>query len=323
MITGHAPQGKTLPRILVDLHEGGFAAYISASRAQTWKELFITHTISLEDLNQLVSSNLCQECHRLECLEHNTRIYYGFNTGTILPPLDPESESNTLGSSQRTLPTAPLVKNLSDPTPDSTQAALPHIHPNPPNCAVQTTLPHLCPDPPNHNAASSSPARCIWSANSCAYDTFFMIVFSMYRDAVDSWRQAFKTMGTWYEFLAGICEYLNMPANLANPQSFTECRDKLRNLLSDYDVDMFPPPGNHHTSINQVFDAFMKNSSYSVTLSLRFTSSAGCPVARNVLYLPNACSSGTWENAARRTDFLYTQLIQLFIDLQISAKIAV
>ena len=151
-----------------------------------------------------------------------------------------------------------------------------------------------------------------------------MIVFSMYWDAVDSWRQAFKMMGPWYEFLARTFEYLNTSTNLVNPQSFTKCRDKLRNLLSGYDVDTFPPPGNRHTSIKQVFDAFMKNSSYSVTLSQRFTCSAGCPVVCNVLYLPNACSSGNWENAARRTDFLYTQdeaSIQLFIDLQISAKI--
>ena len=32
-ITGHAAQGKTLPQVLVDLREGGFAAYVSASRA--------------------------------------------------------------------------------------------------------------------------------------------------------------------------------------------------------------------------------------------------------------------------------------------------
>jgi hypothetical protein len=32
-ITGHAAQGKTLPQVLVDLGEGGFSAYVSASRA--------------------------------------------------------------------------------------------------------------------------------------------------------------------------------------------------------------------------------------------------------------------------------------------------
>ena len=34
-VTGHAAQGKTLPQVLTDLREGGFAAYVSASRART------------------------------------------------------------------------------------------------------------------------------------------------------------------------------------------------------------------------------------------------------------------------------------------------
>ena len=47
-ITGHAAQGKTLPQILVDLHKGGFAAYVSASRAQTQEGLFMTRTLVLK-----------------------------------------------------------------------------------------------------------------------------------------------------------------------------------------------------------------------------------------------------------------------------------
>jgi hypothetical protein len=31
-ITGHSAEGKTLPDILANLHEGGFAAYVAASR---------------------------------------------------------------------------------------------------------------------------------------------------------------------------------------------------------------------------------------------------------------------------------------------------
>ncbi|KAG1906523.1 uncharacterized protein F5891DRAFT_941200, partial [Suillus fuscotomentosus] len=34
-VTGHSAQGKTLPTVLVNLHEGGFGAYVAASRAQS------------------------------------------------------------------------------------------------------------------------------------------------------------------------------------------------------------------------------------------------------------------------------------------------
>ncbi|KAG1904462.1 uncharacterized protein F5891DRAFT_945755, partial [Suillus fuscotomentosus] len=40
-VTGHSAQGKTLPKVLVNLHEGGFAAYVAASRAQTREGLCI------------------------------------------------------------------------------------------------------------------------------------------------------------------------------------------------------------------------------------------------------------------------------------------
>jgi ATP-dependent exoDNAse (exonuclease V) alpha subunit len=31
-VTGHSAQGKTLPNVIVDLHEGGFGVYVAASR---------------------------------------------------------------------------------------------------------------------------------------------------------------------------------------------------------------------------------------------------------------------------------------------------
>jgi len=92
-VTGHAAQGKTLPQVLVDLHEGGFAAYVSASRARTREGLFLTQTVSLDKINRPVNSDLRHECRRLERLEHNTKIRHGIGTGPILPALDPESET--------------------------------------------------------------------------------------------------------------------------------------------------------------------------------------------------------------------------------------
>ncbi|KAG1849528.1 hypothetical protein F4604DRAFT_1687413 [Suillus subluteus] len=37
-VTGHSAQGKTLPSVLVNLHEGGFGAYVAASRARSREE---------------------------------------------------------------------------------------------------------------------------------------------------------------------------------------------------------------------------------------------------------------------------------------------
>jgi len=165
-----------LPQVLVNLHEGGFATYVSASRAQTREGLFLTETVSLENLNRPVSSDLRHECHWLERLEYNTRVRYGLEVGSILPMLNPESEiddiSNPDVGSTPLLPMIPAASNQSPPLPKtlpiaplcfwptpSGNASLPktmltappHLRPNPANCALlletmSTTPPHLRPD---------------------------------------------------------------------------------------------------------------------------------------------------------------------------------
>ena len=312
-ITGHAAQGKTLPQVLVDLTEGGFAAYVSASRAQTRESLFITDAITLDVLNKPVTSNLRQECRRLERLEHNTKIRYGFEIGNIMAVLDPEAEVEMV----------PLDPKPATPEPQPASA--------------------LDPLPPPSNFASSPPtsnshrisdgcidddrvpfAGCAWSENSCAYDTFLVLLFSLYRDSPCSWRQAFANSSPWFKSLTDMFEYLEFPTNLTDPLCFSKCRDNLRLMLSDYNIDLFPRPGPQHTSIFRVFETFANSSCYSQTLSQTFVCSGGCSEMRDALYLPGACGQSGWTNAARTLDFEYTlsdATVQMFIDLQIGAKI--
>ena len=279
-ITGHAAQGKTLPQVLIDLTEGGFAAYISASRAQTRKGLFITDAVTLDVLNKPVTSNLRQECRRLERLEHNTKIHYGFEIGNIMAVLDPEAEVEMV---------------LLDPkpaTPEPQPASAPNPLPPPSNFTSS---------PPTSNSHHISDgcinddqvpfAGCAWSANSCAYDTFFVLLFSLYRDSSCSWRQVFVNSGPWFKFLTDMFEYLEFPANLTNPSCFSECRDNLRSMLSEYDIGLFLRPGTSHTSILRVFEAFANNSCYSQTLSQAFICSGGCSETRDALYLPDSSFS--------------------------------
>jgi len=228
-ITGHAAQGKTLPQVLVNLHEGGFAAYVSASRARTREGLFLSEGVSLEDLNRPVSSDLRHECRQLERLEHNTKVHHGFETGSIMPALDPESEIETLGVGAS--PAAPTTLSQSWSPLDAMLAAPSRLVAN----------------PPDRNNGLVSPAGCPWSANSCAYDTFFMTMFVTYCNSEDVWKQSFRTMGPWFQFLAAQFEDLITPANFTDPRSYSKCRDNLRELLSGHDTQKFPPPGERHT----------------------------------------------------------------------------
>jgi len=49
-VTGHSAQGKTILKVLAGLHEGGFGAYVAASRAKISFRIMYHSTVRLEDL---------------------------------------------------------------------------------------------------------------------------------------------------------------------------------------------------------------------------------------------------------------------------------
>jgi hypothetical protein len=51
VVTGQSAQGKTLPSVLVNLHEGSFGAYVAASHARCCEGLCITEEVNLNQLN--------------------------------------------------------------------------------------------------------------------------------------------------------------------------------------------------------------------------------------------------------------------------------
>jgi len=60
-VTGQSAQGKTLPCALANLHEGGFSAYVAASRAWNRNGLCITEPVTLQDLNKPIPHTLLFE----------------------------------------------------------------------------------------------------------------------------------------------------------------------------------------------------------------------------------------------------------------------
>ncbi|KAG1862145.1 hypothetical protein F4604DRAFT_1929497 [Suillus subluteus] len=91
-VMGHSAQGKTLPQVLINLHEGGFAAYVAASRAQTRKGLCITQPVTVDFLNKRIPSDLLAEVQHFEAIEHNTLVKHGLCQGPFVPVPDAESE---------------------------------------------------------------------------------------------------------------------------------------------------------------------------------------------------------------------------------------
>jgi hypothetical protein len=91
-VTAHSAQGKTLPHVLINLHEGGFAAYVSASRARSRQGLFLTREVTMAQLNKRIPIDLAFETQRFHALEHNTLVRLGLKTGVIVAVPDAEGE---------------------------------------------------------------------------------------------------------------------------------------------------------------------------------------------------------------------------------------
>ena len=80
-VTGHSAQGKTLPKVLVNLKEGGFPAYVAASRARQRGDLFLMKAICLKDLNHPLPRALKLEHRRLKIMSYNTQVRHGLLKG--------------------------------------------------------------------------------------------------------------------------------------------------------------------------------------------------------------------------------------------------
>jgi hypothetical protein len=110
-VTGHSAQGKTLPSVLVNLHEGGFGAYVAASRARSREGLCITRAVTIDQLNKPLPVDLVREVQRFEAIEHNTYIRCGLRTGEYVQIPDAEAE--------KSLVVGPLCPTLTPPAPRS------------------------------------------------------------------------------------------------------------------------------------------------------------------------------------------------------------
>ncbi len=78
-VTGHCAQGHTLPNVITDLSQGGFGAYVSASRPPTRYGLAITNPVTIDQLNAPLPPELTREIARLRILENSTYVRYGLH----------------------------------------------------------------------------------------------------------------------------------------------------------------------------------------------------------------------------------------------------
>jgi hypothetical protein len=200
-VTGHSAQGKTLPSVLVNLRDGGFGAYVAASRARTREGLCVTHTVTLDQLNKPLPVDLIREVRRFEAIEHNTYIRCGFRTGEYVQVPDAEAESTNqptpVCSSMTAPPTRPSTKRKRTKKDieggDANDGDRRQRKSARRSTGGKSTADELKEDdvPLNFNTPDLFEGGCTWDATnwSCAYDCVFMIMYGMHATESAAWRE--------------------------------------------------------------------------------------------------------------------------------------
>ena len=337
-VTGHSAQGKTLPSVLTDLKEGGFAAYVAASRPRSRQGLFLTEAVTLDDLNKKhLPYNLLQECKRLNALEHNTYIHYGFQDGALHQVPDPESERHITrtslianfneslkpSSSNRVekdaLPSQPKRKRQNNtefsPHPKQNSSDQSSVH----NDIISMSH-ELTPSPPSnrrrlHNSTAISTANhellfsagCTWCSDnwSCAYDSIIMAFFygyvSLSHCIKEKWRQ--QTSLT-HALVLSFDHLKSCNDHLMSSIQFNIVRDQLRDYLSSIDPTSFPRYGRVGASAEQIL-TFLKDRECPTIRTVSFSSldtplHPPCPpISSTNNYLPTIFFNSLWTKPSR------------------------
>ena len=305
-VTGHSAEGKTLPNVLANLHEGGFGAYVAASRPTSCEGLFVSRPVSLEMLNHPLPYDLHVELQRLKIMEHNTLIKYGFEKGIEQKILDPEAESHLQTTEHNIIrPKFEFEEAKSRLTKDKKRKATKDAGPQKKKRRCEDgdskmSLKSLSPPPNSTKRAPASvdilpikvkkqktsknisdqntlfkhdplPAGCIWSqANwSCAYDAFFMIFFYIHHSSTELWTNSWRHYSPLASALHENFSSLSVEYAQGHQSTFDEHRDQLRDILFARDPNIFPRYGPMAIDVADIFEQLNQNGEHVRTLSIQ------------------------------------------------------
>jgi hypothetical protein len=252
-LTSQSSQGKTILKVLADLTEGGFLAYVTASHAQSCYSLCILKQVNLNHLRRNLPFNLSHESLQLDALAHNTLVNFGLvNSGCVTVP-DVERDCRFDRKQSNKFKGGDKCK-CEDSTDNAEE-----------ECGLKMPKPNGCPtlpgkEMPPHSTSSSfvfPTAGCMWdSVNwSCTFDSVFMSCFVLYMDNSHMFCQLLSC------FLPDSTQLTSQFGNLlhtqmvgTNPLNFRNERNFLRLKLYNSDPGLFPLNGHTLVSAYNVLD---------------------------------------------------------------------
>jgi hypothetical protein len=134
-------------------------------------------------------------------------------------------------------------------------------------------------------AASSSTTKdygCVWDGPnySCAFDSTFMVAFSMYRYASLPWRQQWRGSSDFNGMLAGFFDNILVTVRMPLlhrqlPSLFNGYRDRVRDHLNAIDPTCFPRFGQNNVAASEIFVQMCRFEGNRRPVHLKFTCDNG------------------------------------------------
>ncbi|KAJ3554886.1 hypothetical protein NP233_g12332 [Leucocoprinus birnbaumii] len=263
-VTGHSAQGKTLPRVLAALDEGGFAAYVAASRAREREGLCLLREVKLSDLNKPLPSDLFYEVRRLRALEHNTDVKYGYSASPLLDVPDQESQrgikteqikdrveyhDSAMNSGGSKSNGKRKYVEVGDP---SDSPARPVKRNRPAGQVAGGTGASVA---DRAHSRVSQLFGCRWSsANwSCAYDATFMGLYLTFVNLTPEDRNSFEGVSEAGRILGNLFTEIEL-AERPSSELFDLHRNAFRNHLQGLDARSFPRTGQVCTTVSGIME---------------------------------------------------------------------
>ena len=230
-VTGQSAQGKTLPKVIVNLHEGGFAAYVAASRPRRREDLVITQEITkLDQLNKPLPADLRTEMRRFEALEHNTNVRHGFLNADYVNVPDTEGEEAFARTTFSATFLTPETKRKRVEDPESIISIKRRCGQTP---ILKSSIPPAFPW-----------AGCRWDhVNwSCAYDSVFMSLFWCYVNESEQGRFDWSACSS--SLLPSLAQaFISLLSSSSTAADFDTLRNLFRTRLHSLDGGLFPSHG--------------------------------------------------------------------------------
>ena len=286
-VTGQSAQGKTLPHVIVNLHEGSFGAYVAASRARTREGICITQRVTLDDLNKPIPYDLFQEVQRFDAIEHNTYVHYGILNADLVQVPNPESERSVSTRHKLSFQESPSnskrkLKALDDNDTDNGKIVR---QPKKARTAQKLMSQETTPINVQHSAIRSQRiAGCSWDSHnwSCAYDTVFMLLFFIYKswdtDTRTHWRSDINA--PYRQQISNLFDFLfETPHATKSTELFNQCRNALRDSISADFPTTCPRYGQVGCAVTNILELFVRSNSCQFDPSLICTN--GCSQSSN------------------------------------------